>query len=103
MERGGRAAGETDKGVRKGRRFPGRARAWEGDLGLGLRERQAFRRKWRRGGEEEGEEGTGGGGTTPELPDQVIAVRCQECSRERRRGGTCAVRAVWGRESRQSE
>lgn len=38
-----------DKGSEEREEVSGRARAWEGDLGLGLRERQAFRRKWRRG------------------------------------------------------
>ena len=38
-----------DNGSEEREEASGRARAWEGDLGLGLRERQAFRRKWRRG------------------------------------------------------
>lgn len=41
----------------------GRARAWEGDLGLGLPREAGFQTEVEKeGGEEEGERGTGGGG-----------------------------------------
>ena len=51
-----------EDGSKDGEEASGRGGVWEGDLGLGLLKRQAFRGKWRGGGEEEGERGTGGGG-----------------------------------------
>lgn len=60
---------------------------WGGDPGPPLCTTQAFRSKWR-GGEEEGERSRRRR-TTPELPDQVIAVRCQSAAEGGERGGTC--------------
>lgn len=54
----------------------------EGDPGSGLGAQQLFRQTWKGSGRKGKEEQEG---STPELPDQVIAVRCQSAA-ERGRG-----------------
>lgn len=58
------------------------AETGKGDPGSGLGAQQLFRQTWKGSGQKGREEQEG---STPELPDQVIAVRCQSAA-ERGRG-----------------
>lgn len=94
MGREGRMAGE-------GRRLQasevsGRVMVREPDPGAG------FQRNWRKGWQGGGRKRNRRRKTTPELPDQVIAVRCQSAAERgrlgRERRDMRRVRAVWDRE-----
>lgn len=96
--REGRMAGE-------GRRLQasevsGRVMVREPDPGTGLG--AGFQRNWRKGWRGGGRKKDRRRKTTPELPDQVIAVRCQSAAERgrlgRERRDMRRVRAVWDRE-----